>query len=464
MADKHTHIDRNDLVGLFERACSPGRTLIGTEQEKFGMVRKGDRLVPIDYEHHILPVLEAMQSRFGWRAGYDKGIDGELVMLERDGASITLEPGGQFELSGAPLETVHETCAEFSQHYEELHEIASELGLTFVAAGFHPFATLDEINWMPKGRYKVMRSYLPQHGARALDMMTRTCTVQANMDYDDEAQCGRRFRTSMAISPLLTAAFANSPLYEGKVNGLQSNRNEVWEQVDPARCGLVPFMFDASFSFERYVDWALDTPMFFIKREGGYIETHMPFRRYLAEGLQHEGSIHRATQADWELHLSTLFPEVRIKPYIEVRGVDTVSSKFVCALPALLKGLLYDATTCQAAWDLVGPMNFEQRVAFWQKGRRDGLRDPVVREKALGLVRMARVALDAMKVLDSKGRTEARFLDPLEAALEAGHSPGDIAMQSVYESTGSDAESFDGRSAAGREASARAFWFAGVQP
>ncbi len=465
MTTESAPLHRDDLVAFFERAIRPGQTLIGTEQEKFGFVLEGDRRVPIDYPNHIGPLLELMRERFGWRVGYDKGLEGETVMLERDNASITLEPGGQFELSGAPLATVHETCAEFSNHFEELDAVAKELGLSFTTCGFHPFATLEQINWMPKGRYKVMRAYLPQHGARALDMMTRTCTVQANMDYGSEAECGRRLRTALAISPALTAAFANSPLYEGRVNGLQSNRNEVWEEVDPDRCGLPAFLFDEDFSFEKYIDWALATPMFFIKRDGAYIAHHRPFADFLAEGLVGpNGTRHRASFADWELHLSTLFPEVRIKPFIEVRGVDSVGSRFVCALPALLKGLLYDDASCQAAWELVGPYDHAGRMDLWRRGRRQGIHDPEILASARGLVALAREALDRMAVLDSKGRTEARFLDPLEASLEAGASPGDLAMQSIYESEGATAENFDARTPAGRDAAIRAFLFAGVEP
>ena len=457
-------LSREGLTQYFERAARPGVTKIGTEQEKFGLVVDGDRLVPVNYEDHIRPMLEGMIERFGWKKGSDKGISGELVMLERDGASITLEPGGQFELSGAPLATVHETCAEFSNHYEEVNELARELGLTFLAAGFHPFATREEINWMPKGRYKVMREYLPQHGARALDMMTRTCTVQANFDYGDETECGRRFQTALAISPLLTAAFANSPLLEGRVNGLQSNRNEVWEEVDPARCGMPQFMFESPFTWERYVDWALDTPMFFIKRDGHYIAHHRPFRDFLAQGLEGpDGTRHRANWADWELHLSTLFPEVRIKPFVEVRGCDTVSSKFVCALPALFKGLLYEDAACNEAWQMLAHLDYAGRIDLWQRSRRDGIHDPEVRDLALRLITLSHAALEKLDVRDSKGRTEARFLAPLVEILEQGKSPGDVALEAAKADPELQGREFDGRSPEGRRAIARAFYFAGVE-
>src|SRR5690606_12380047 len=260
----------------------------------------------------VLPTLEAMRDRFGWTESKDRGVAGELIALERDGASITLEPGGQFELSGKPLPTVHDTCAEFTTHYRELDEIASEMGVAWIACGFHPFATREEIDLMPKGRYEVMRRYLPTRGALALDMMLRTCTVQANFDYKDEAQCGRRLRLMLGVSSLITALFANSPFVEGEFAGVRSRRSATWEQVDPDRCGLLPFVCEGEFSWAHHVDFALDVPMFFVKRGHHYHEHHATFRRFLADGfVDPQGTMHRATQGDWEIHLSTLFPEVR---------------------------------------------------------------------------------------------------------------------------------------------------------
>ncbi|EDM76459.1 glutamate--cysteine ligase [Plesiocystis pacifica SIR-1] len=429
-----TTIEHTDeLVQWFEKACRPDGHLIGTEQEKFGLYLstvdgEADVPTPVRYREHVLPTLEGLRDRFGWRESKSRGIHGELIALERDGASITLEPGGQFELSGAPLPTVHDTCAEFSTHYDELHAVAEPMGVAWIASGFHPFATRGEIDVMPKGRYAVMKSYLPTKGERALDMMFRTCTVQANFDYRDEAQCGLRLRMIMGISGLITALFANSPYVEGEHRGTRSMRSATWEHVDPDRCGLLPFVFEPDFSWQRYVDWALDVPMFFVYRGGRYNAHHVPFRRFLAEGYTDEaGTTHRATQADWELHLSTLFPEVRIKPFIEIRGADSVGSKTVCALPALCKGILYDDDAREGAWELVANLDFAGRMDLWKRGRTDGLSDPEVLDKCRKLLTLARGGLERLDVRDSKGRTEARFLDALDAQVERGATPaGDV--------------------------------------
>jgi glutamate--cysteine ligase len=443
----------------------PGGRSIGTEQEKFGLVFDGDRLVPLNYEDHIAPIFQGLMDRFGWEVGEDRGTNGEVVMLSREGASITLEPGGQLELSGAPLPTVHHTCAEFTQHYNELHSVSEPLGIAFIATGFHPFATRDEINWMPKGRYEVMRRYLPTKGDRALDMMSRTCTVQANFDYSDEAECGRRLRTALAISPILTACFANSPVYEGRINGFASNRSDVWESVDPDRCGIPRFLFDEPFSFERYIEYALDTPMFFIKRKVdgkyGYIAHHESFRHFMEHGLEHAGERHRAQWGDWELHLSTLFPEVRIKPFIEIRGTDSVASRFVCSLPAMVKGLLYDDAACADAFEIIGDLDYEARMDLWRRARKAGLRDDEVHDKAKRLLDLSRAALEARPELDQTGRTEARFLNNIQESLDLRQTPGEIALaQAKAEFHGE----LDGRSDEGRIALVRAFHFAGMRP
>jgi glutamate--cysteine ligase len=423
----------DELVRWFERARRPDNHLIGTEQEKFGLVL--DRRdhpegvpTPVRYREHVLPTLEGLRDRFGWAESSDRGVDGELIALERDGASITLEPGGQLELSGKPLPTVHHTCAEFSQHYEELQAVAEPMGVAWVACGFHPFATRDEIDWMPKGRYAVMRAYLPTRGDLALDMMLRTCTVQANFDFKDEAQCGRRMRLMLGVSALITALFANSPYKEGRAAGVRSLRSATWEHVDPDRCGLLPFVFEGEFSWARYVDWALDVPMFFVKRGHHYHAHHVPFRTFLAEGFVDPAGVrHRATQGDWETHLSTLFPEVRIKPFIEIRGADSVGSRTVCALPALCKGLIYDDDARTAAWELVSELSFEQRMELWHRARTSGLSDPEVLDKCQRLLAFARAGLERLDVRDAKGRTEARFLDALDEQVARQATPaGDL--------------------------------------
>jgi glutamate--cysteine ligase len=433
----------DELVQWFERARRPGNHLVGTEQEKFGIVRDPSGMPePVRYREHVLPTLEAMIERFGWQPAKDRGIAGELIALERDGASITLEPGGQFELSGKPLPTIHHTCAEFTQHYEELHAVAEPMGIAWLACGFHPFATREEVDWMPKGRYRVMRAYLPTRGPLALDMMLRTCTVQANLDYADEAQCGRRLRLMLGVSSLITALFANSPFEEGKWSGYHSRRSRTWEQVDPDRCGLLPFVFEGEFAWQKYVDWALDVPMFFVKRGHDYHPHHVSFRRFMDDGFTApDGRHHRATQGDWELHLSTMFPEVRIKPYIEIRGADSVGSKTVCALPALCKGLMYDDQAGEAAWELVGDLEFGQRMELWSRARTHALRDVEIRAKCETLLRFAREGLERLDVRDSKGRTEARFLDALDEQVQRGATPAADALAHFGEHPGRSAES-----------------------
>ena len=455
-----TPIERSDeLVRWFERAQRVDTHLIGTEQEKFGLYltnggADGGVATPVRYREHVLPTLEAMRDRFGWAESKDRGINGELIALVRDGASITLEPGGQLELSGKPLPTVHDTCAEFSQHYEELHAVAEPMGIAWIACGFHPFATRDEIDWMPKPRYAIMRDYLPTRGELALDMMLRTCTVQANFDYRDEAQCGRRLRLMLGVSSLVTALFANSPYKEGRAAGCRSLRSTTWEQVDPDRCGLLPFMFEGDFSWAQYVDWALDVPMFFVKRGHHYYPHHPSFRQFIAKGFVDPAGVnHRATQADWELHLSTLFPEVRIKPFIEIRGADSIGSRTVCALPALCKGLIYDDDARTAAWELVADLSFEQRMDLWSRARTHALSDPEVLDKCQRLLGFARAGLDRLDVRDAKGRTEARFLDALDEQVARGATPAGDALEKFGDAPG--------REPAARRALVEHFAFAG---
>ena len=455
----HEPLRREALVRFFEAAIrpDPATHLIGTELEKFGVLsaQPGAPLQPVRYREHVLPVLEQLVDRFGWEAGPDRGEHGEMVELRRRGASITLEPGGQLELSGAPLGDVHQTCAEFTEHYHELHTVSEPLGLTWFAAGHHPWATRDEIDWMPKGRYAVMRAYLPTRGRLALDMMLRTCTVQANFDYASEAQAGERLRLASAMSPVVTAMFANSPYVEGRTTGYQSWRSHVWTDVDNDRCGIRPFFFEPGFSFEKYVDWALQVPMFFVKRGDTYWPMHLPFSHFLEHGFTApDGTHHHAVWGDWVTHLSTLFPEVRLKPHLEFRSADAVGSRFVCALPALLEGLLYDDDATAAAWELFDGLDFAGRMKLWDDGVRFGLHADPIREQAVKLLEISRTALDKMNVRDSKGRTESRFLDRLQPLVEQGCSPADDALKALGENPGRDP--------AAQHAFVKQFHFAGV--
>ncbi|MCB9706122.1 MAG: glutamate--cysteine ligase [Myxococcales bacterium] len=455
-------LDRQSLAGWLSRAEKPdrGTHMVGTEQEKFGLWLGGpERLpTPVSYADHVAPTLEGFRQ-FGWEPTPDRGVGGEIIALGRDGASITLEPGGQLELSGKPLLTIHDTCAEFTTHYRELDAISRPLEIAWLASGFHPFATREEIHRMPKARYAVMREYLPTRGSMALDMMLRTCTVQANFDYASEAECGRLFRMAMGISGIVTAIFANSPFSEGRDLGYASLRSRVWSDVDPDRCGLLPFAFDdpATFSYERYVDWALGVPMFFVRRKGVYHPFHRTFAEFMADGFTDPSGVHhRANFSDWELHLSTLFPEIRLKPYIEVRGADSVGSAFVCALPALWKGVLYDEGAGEAAWELVADLDFGEREALWEECRKDGIRSPRVHALAVRLLAIAREGLDRQDRRDRQGRSESRFLDRLEALIGEGKSPAELAREVVGDALGRDARA--------RCAYVRAFHFAGPSP
>lgn len=447
----------DDLVGFYRRAERPRPSdhMIGTEHEKFGVFVADGSYRPVEYEAHVLAVMNAFVARYGWLPGSDHGDGGALLNLERDNASITLEPGGQFELSGKPLANVHLTCQEFTQHQRELDAVSQELGIAWLAAGFHPFATREEIHWMPKPRYAVMRAYLPTRGQRGLDMMLRTCTVQANFDYASEQQCGARFRLAMGVSALTTALFANSPYKEGEDRGQASLRSDVWTDVDAARCGLLPWAFEESFSYQRYVDWALAVPMFFIRREGRYVPIHVPFREYMRAGFVDPAGVrHTATRGDWELHLSTLFPEIRLKPYLEVRGCDSVQQNVVCALPALWKGLLYDDDAGAAAWALVQDLDFGERLALWAECRTAALASPRVRSLCERLLAIAREGLDRADIRDSRGRSEAHFLDPLDRLVAAGRSPADVARAACGPHPGREVE--------GRRALVRAFHYAGA--
>jgi glutamate--cysteine ligase len=445
------------MLAWFGSAARPGGRLIGTEQEKFTLARAEDGTpIPGRWQDHVRPTLERLMTQHGWSPAEDRGTSGEIVALVRDRASITLEPGGQLELSGAPLPTLHQTCAELSTHRRELDEVGEALGVTFLAAGFHPFATREEIDWMPKGRYRVMRDYLPTRGARALDMMLRTSTIQANYDFDDEATCMSRFRVAMATSALFTAIFANSPYHEGTSSGFVSTRSATWEEVDPARCGLLRFAFEATASWEAYVDWLLDVPMFFVKRDGQYHPHHVPFRDFMRDGFTApDGAHHVADEHDFVLHASTVFPEVRLKPYIEIRGADSVPAQLSCALPALGKGILYDADAADAAWALVAELDFDARNELWSEARRVGFASDRVWTASRRLVRIAREGLARLDERDATGRDETHFLDDLEALVEQRKSPGDLVREQLGDAPGRERD--------GRLAFARAYHYAGAR-
>ena len=422
--------DKRQLVEYLADGCKPrAEWRIGTEHEKF-IFRRGDlRPVPYDGDNGIRAILEKMQ-RFGWRPVLDG--DNIVGLLDDGGGAISLEPGGQFELSGAPLETLHQTCNELHTHLKQMREVTDELGLGMLGLGFLPKWKREDCFWMPKRRYAVMRNYMPKKGKLGIDMMLRTCTVQVNLDFADEPDMVLKSRVSLALQPIAVALFANSPFFEGKPSGFLSYRSQVWTDVDPDRCGTLPFVFEDGFGFERYVDWMLDVPMYFVYRDGQYIDVAgQSFRDFLAGKLPGlPGQI--PTLSDWSDHLTTVFPEIRIKKYIEMRGADGGPWRNLCALPAFWTGLLYDNDVLNAAWDLVKDWSGEEREQLRADVPRLGLETPFRGKKlqaiAIAAVELAKTGLKRRAHLNGEGDDEAHFLQPLIEAAESGKTPADTLL------------------------------------
>ena len=425
--------ETRQLVEHLAAGCKPrARWRIGTEHEKFGCRLDDFSPVPYEGERGIGAMLEGLM-RFGWKPVRE----GEnVIALTMNGQAVTLEPGGQFELSGAPVRTLHETCAEVHDHLDQVKVVAAELGLGFYGLGFHPKSTRDEVHWMPKGRYAIMRRYMPTRGDLGLDMMTRTCTVQVNLDFDSEADMVKKFRVGLALQPVATALFANSPFVEGKPSGYLSYRSHVWTDTDPDRCGTLPFVFEDGMGFERYVEHGLDVPMYFVYRDGTYIDASgQSFRDFLAGELPALPG-ERPRMADWEDHLTTLFPEVRLKQFLEMRGTDGGPWGRLCALPALWVGLLYDAESLDAAWQLVEDWSAEEREDMREAVTRTGLATPFrnasVRELALEMLALARSGLARRAIIGGSGRDEGHFLDTLDAIAAAGRTPAEDLLDAYH--------------------------------
>jgi glutamate--cysteine ligase len=418
---------RDELVAWLEAGAKPpAQFKIGTEHEKIPFYQTGRSPVPYegvparDHQGGIRALLEGMQKRLGW----EPVTDGPHIIGLYDatsGAGLSLEPGGQFELSGAPLATIHETNAELDSHFSALKAVAAPLGVGFLALGMNPKWRLDEIPPMPKQRYAIMAKYMPKVATQGLDMMFRTCTVQANLDFSSEADMVKKLRVSLALQPVATALFANSPFTDGKLNGFLSVRSEVWRHTDAARTGMLPFAFEPGMSFERYVDYALSVPMYFVKRGDIYHDVAgADFRDLLQGRLAQLPGLH-ATLADWANHLSTIFPEVRLKRYLEMRGADAGPRPFLAALPALFAGLLYEPSSLDAAWDLVKNWSEEEREQLRAGVPRLGLAASIhgrrLGEVAAEVLRIARAGLAKRNRRDAQGADETLFLDPLDAVL-----------------------------------------------
>jgi glutamate--cysteine ligase len=422
----------DDLLLPFQKAEKPSaRFRVGTEEEKLGLL--ADTLAPVPFTgpRSVQRVLALLAERFGWQPEREHE-QGEVISLLRDGASITLEPAGQLELSGAPFASVHETHAELELHLRELATISEELGLVWLSMGFHPFARQDELPQVPKLRYGIMQKYLPTRGPRALDMMRRTCTVQANMDYDSEHDAVRKLRIALALQPVTTAMFAHSPFVEGRRGDNLCERAQVWLGMDPDRSGILPFAWERDMSYRAYVEWALDVPMFMLKRGSRVIaNTGQTFRAFLADGAEGE----RATHSDWETHLNTLFPEARLKKTIEVRGIDAQRTDLVCAVPALWKGMLYDERAMSELETLIGPLTAAQVTQARPLIARDALKAQLAGKPVLSwaqqVVEIASASLVRQASRDAAGRDESVYLTPLVALLSAGKTPAEALLEAV---------------------------------
>ena len=420
---------KDQLVQYHAVGCKPRADWrIGTEHEKFAFNLEDLRPLPYEGPSSIRAMLEGL-TRFGWTPVTENGLP---VALAKGGASITLEPGGQIELSGETLENLHETCREVHQHLTQVKEVAAEIGAGFLGIGFNPKWRREDMPWMPKGRYGIMRAYMPTKGGHGIDMMIRTATIQVNLDFESEADMVEKFRIGLALQPVVTAMFANSPFVEGKPSGYLSYRSFVWTDTDPDRCGILPFVFEEGFGFERYVDYMLDVPMYFVYRDGRYIDASgQSFRDFLAGRLPAlPGEI--PTMGDWADHLTTVFPEVRLKRYLEMRGADGGPWRRICALPAFWVGLLYDVQSQAEAAAL---------VADWTARDHEGLRAEVPRnalrtdfrgrplmEVARAVVAISRAGLARRARRDDSGADEVHHLDTLEEILDRELTPAEVKL------------------------------------
>ncbi len=428
-------LTRDDLIGAMSKGIKPrDQWRIGAEHEKFGFDKSTLRRPAYEGENGIRAMLEGLQ-RFGW-SPVNEG--DHVIALERTNdegftASISLEPGGQFELSGAPLKDIHDICDETGRHLVEVKQVADQLNLGFLGVGFDPMWRREDVPVMPKGRYDIMRAYMPKKGALGLDMMLRTCTIQANLDFDSEADMVLKFRTALALQPIATALFANSPFTEGRPNGFLTARANVWTDTDPDRTGMLDFVFEDGFGFERYADYALDVPMYFAKRGDRYVDLSGQSFRAFMEGRLDVLPGERATRKDWADHLTTLFPEVRLKQYLEMRGADGGPWSRICALPALWAGVLYDAPSLDAAWDLVKDWDIADHERLRRDVTRLGLKAEVagrtVQDVARDMVAIARQGLKNRARFSGGMVDERGYLSELEEIADSGVTPADRLLE-----------------------------------
>jgi glutamate--cysteine ligase len=427
---------RDALVAWFEAGSKPRENFrIGTEHEKFAFTLEGHDPVPYDGSRGIKALLNGMRHLLGW----EPIMEAENIIGLYDvtgGGAISLEPGGQFELSGAPVETVHQTSSELMAHLAQVREIARPLRIGFLGIGMTPKWSLREMPAMPKGRYRIMTAYMPKVGSHGLDMMYRTCTVQTNLDFSSEPDMVKKLRVSLALQPVATALFANSPFTDGKPNGFLSFRSEIWRDTDNQRAGTLPWAFEPGMGFERWVDYALDVPMYFVKRGDKYIDVAGQSFRDLLAGRLDALPGERATLSDWANHVSTIFPEVRLKRFLEMRGADGVPWRMLPALPAFWVGLLYDQDCLDAAWDI---------VKDWTAPERQKLRDDVPKQALKATIRgrsMLDLAKDCLTLAhaglkrrdrrDREGRDETLYLETLGDIVRRGYTPAEELLQKFH--------------------------------
>ena len=436
-------IERHEqLAELLSKGCKPKEDWrIGTEHEKFGYCK--DTLQPLPYEgkRSILAVLEGLRDSYDWAPVLEGD---KLIGLEKNGANVSLEPGGQLELSGAPLETIHETCDEVNAHLRDVKAISDKVGVGFIGLGAAPTWSHEEMPVMPKGRYKLMTDYMGRVGTHGTQMMYRTCTVQVNLDFSSEADMVQKLRVALALQPVATALFANSPFFEGKPNGHKSWRSRVWRGLDNARTGMLPFVFEDGMGFERWVQYALDVPMYFVYRDGKYIDAlGQSFRDFLKGQLPALPG-ETPTLSDWADHLTTAFPEARVKQFIEMRGADGGPWRRLCALPAFWVGLLYDQSSLDAAWDMVKGWDAETREGLRVAASEDALQAEVnglkMQDLAAQAVEIAEAGLKARARPGADGLIpdETHFLNALKDSIESGQTPADELLEKYHGAWGGD--------------------------
>ena len=419
----------SQLAEYLESGCKPkDEWRIGTEHEKFGYCKDTLKPLPYEGERSVKAVLEGLRDRFGWTPLEEAG---NIIGLTKDGANVSLEPGGQLELSGAPLETIHQTCDEVNEHLRQVKDVADEIGVRFIGLGAAPHWSHDDMPVMPKGRYRLMTDYMGRVGTHGTQMMYRTCTVQVNLDFSSEADMVQKMRVALALQPVATALFANSPFFDGGLNGHKSWRSRIWRDLDADRTGMLPFVFENGFGFDAWVDYALDVPMYFVYRDGVYIDAlGQSFRDFLKGELPALPG-EKPTLSDWADHLTTIFPEARVKKFIEMRGADGGPWRRLCALPALWVGLTYDQGALDAAWDLAKIFDAETRQNLRVAASVDGLAAEVngvkMHDLATEVVRIADAGLKARAMPGAGGLLldETHFLNALKDSLETGEVPAD---------------------------------------